>query len=102
MRVDKISEVYRQGVTQRLLDKYKPSKKFKIIDGKSLQNNETKAAWISMYNKKNSRNGFIHLYNPLAEGLGGYDIHYINAYKKNKFIQKTNEAIEWDAAWLQS
>ena len=44
MKVDKSSEEYRQGVTQRLLDKYKPSKKFKIIDGESLQNNETKAA----------------------------------------------------------
>ncbi|WP_187152614.1 hypothetical protein [Prochlorococcus marinus] len=36
----------------------------------------------------NSRNGFIHLYNPKKEGLGSYDVHYINAYKninnKNK------------------
>ena len=51
-----------------------------------------------MNNKKQSRNGFIHLYNPKVEGLGGYDIHYINAYKKNKFIQKPNESIERDAA----
>ena len=29
------------------------------------------------------KNGFIHLYNPKKEGLGSYDIHYINAYKKN-------------------
>ena len=43
-KVDKHSEGYRQGVTQRLLDKYKPSKKFKIIEGKSLQDNEPKAA----------------------------------------------------------
>ena len=51
-----------------------------------------------MNNKKKSRNGFIHLYNPQAEGLGGYDIHYINAYKKNKIMQKRNESIERDAA----
>lgn len=40
----------------------------------------------------NSRNGFIHLYNPKKEGLGSYDVHYINAYKKNKNKkQKLNE-----------
>jgi hypothetical protein len=32
----------------------------------------------------NSRYGFIHLYNPKKEGLGSYDVHYINAYKKDK------------------
>ena len=26
----------------------------------------------------------IHLYNPKKEGLGSYDVHYINAYKKDK------------------
>ncbi len=31
-----------------------------------------------------SRNRFIHLYNPKKEGLGSYDVHYINAYKKDK------------------
>ena len=36
-----------------------------------------------------SRNGFIHLYNPKKEGLGSYDVHYINAYKKDK-NQKSN------------
>ena len=51
-----------------------------------------------MKNKNKSRNGLIHLYNPKVEGLGGYDINYINAYKKNKHIQKTNETIERDAA----
>ena len=34
----------------------------------------------------NTRNQFIHLYNPSEEGLGSYDVHYINAYKKNKKI----------------
>ena len=34
-------------------------------------------------NSKN-RNGYIHLYNPKQEGLGSYDVHYINAYKKDK------------------
>ena len=36
----------------------------------------------------NSRNGFIHLYNPKEEGLGPYDLHYINAYKKDKNLKK--------------
>ena len=31
-----------------------------------------------------SRNGFIHLYNPKEEGLGNYDINYINANKSSK------------------
>ena len=31
-----------------------------------------------------SRNGFIHLYNPRMEGLGSYDMNYINAYKNDK------------------
>ena len=37
-----------------------------------------------MKNQQSSRNGAIHLYNPKKEGLSGYDINYINAYKKNK------------------
>ena len=38
---------------------------------------------------KNSkyRKGFIHLYNPKKEGLGSYDVHYINAYKKNRRLK---------------
>tara|TARA_Y100001933_G_C18638871_1_gene413670 strand:+ start:274 stop:435 length:162 start_codon:yes stop_codon:yes gene_type:complete len=35
----------------------------------------------------NTRNGSIHLYNPNKEGLGSYDVHYINAYRKNKIIK---------------
>ena len=35
-----------------------------------------------------SRNGYIHLYNPKKEGLGSYDVHYINAYKKDKSIKR--------------
>ena len=30
----------------------------------------------------------IHLYNPKKEGLGTYDINYINAYKRYKKLQK--------------
>ena len=41
-----------------------------------------------MNNKSKSRNGLIHLYNPKKEGLGSYDVHYINASKK---IEKTKE-----------
>ncbi len=44
MKIDKILDGYSQGVTQRLLDKYKHSKKFAIIDGKDLQDNEPQAA----------------------------------------------------------
>ena len=40
-----------------------------------------------MNNYLNSRNGSIHLYNPKKEGLGPYDVHYINAYKKNKSLK---------------
>ena len=35
-----------------------------------------------MKSKENERNGYIHLYNPKEEGLGNYDINYINANKK--------------------
>ena len=34
-----------------------------------------------------SRKGLIHLYNPKEEGLGSYDYHYINAYKKEKRLK---------------
>ena len=49
-----------------------------------------------MKNNLNSRNGYIHLYNPKEEGMGSYDVHYINAYKKHKVIinklnKKNNE-----------
>tara|TARA_B100001250_G_C19209013_1_gene532816 strand:+ start:238 stop:399 length:162 start_codon:yes stop_codon:yes gene_type:complete len=40
-----------------------------------------------MNKKSGSRNGFIHLYNPKKEGLGSYDVHYINAYKKDKRLK---------------
>ena len=38
------SKSYCQGVTQRLLDKYKPSKKFEVIHAKNLKDKEPKAA----------------------------------------------------------
>ena len=41
-----------------------------------------------------SRNRFIHLYNPKKEGLGSYDINYVNAYKKKKNLK--NEIINTD------
>ena len=37
-----------------------------------------------MNKNNNSRNRFIQLYDPKKEGLGSYDVHYINAYKKIK------------------
>ena len=43
-----------------------------------------KREWLEIMNKiSKSRNGLLHLYNPKKEGLGSYDIHYINAYKKD-------------------
>ena len=39
------------------------------------------------------RNGLIHLYNPKKEGLGSYDIHYINAYLKVKALKKELDKI---------
>tara|TARA_B100000700_G_C14424405_1_gene569617 strand:+ start:365 stop:526 length:162 start_codon:yes stop_codon:yes gene_type:complete len=41
-----------------------------------------------MNKKLNKRNGLIHLYNPKKEGIGLYDVHYINAYKKNVLKNK--------------
>ena len=41
-----------------------------------------------MKKNSNAKNGFIHLYNPKKEGLGTYDFHYINAYKKNKKLKE--------------
>tara|TARA_Y100001968_G_C19348956_1_gene713580 strand:+ start:541 stop:711 length:171 start_codon:yes stop_codon:yes gene_type:complete len=48
----------------------------------------------------NSRNGFIHLYDPQKEGLGSYDVHYINAYRKNidRRIQQRSTNKERSAA----
>ncbi len=49
-----------------------------------------KREWLEIMNKKSkSRNGFIHLYNPKKEGLGSYDVHYINAYKKDQSIKNS-------------
>ena len=41
-----------------------------------------------MNKNSKSRNGFIHLYNPKKEGLGSYDVNYMNAYKKDKILKK--------------
>ena len=47
--------------------------------------------WLKIMKKNTSyRSGFIHLYNPKKEGLGSYDVHYINA-SKNKNIIKNNQ-----------
>ena len=51
-----------------------------------------------MYKNLNSRKELIHLYNPKKEGLGGYDIHYINARRKyrrdnSKTKQEHNQRI---------
>ncbi len=40
-----------------------------------------------MNKNSKSRNGSIHLYNPKEEGLGSYDVHYINGYKKDKSLK---------------
>ena len=47
-----------------------------------------KREWLKIMNKiSKSRNGLFHLYNPKKEGLGSYDVHYINAYKKDKRLK---------------
>jgi len=40
---------------------------------------------------RNSRIKSLHLYNPKEEGMGSYDVNYINAYKKKKKPKKCNE-----------
>ena len=40
-----------------------------------------------MNKNSKARDGFLHLYNPKEEGLGAYDIHYINAYKKGNRLK---------------
>ena len=54
-----------------------------------------------MNNNSYSRNGFVHLYNPKKEGLGLYDVHYINAYKKNRRLKIKSKKIdnEKEVAW---
>ena len=37
-----------------------------------------------MNKNQNSRIGYTKLYNQKKEGIGSYDINYINAYKKSK------------------
>tara|TARA_B100000965_G_C19559972_1_gene744047 strand:- start:673 stop:840 length:168 start_codon:yes stop_codon:yes gene_type:complete len=37
---------------------------------------------MKIYIKKHSRNASLNLYNPKKEGVGLYDINYINACKK--------------------
>ena len=44
-----------------------------------------------MNNNSKSRNKFTHLYNPSKEGLGSYDLNYINAYRKGKKYSNQNK-----------
>ena len=55
-----------------------------------------------MNKNSKSRNGFIHLYNPKEEGIGSYDVHYINAYKKNKKSKNNRNKRDKEryAAWF--
>ena len=57
-----------------------------------------------MNKNSNSRDRFIHLYNPKKEGIGAYDVHYINAYKKNKDsdTEENKKINERYAAWFHS
>ena len=55
-----------------------------------------------MNKNSKSRNGLVHLYNPKKEGLGSYDVHYINAYKNDKKLKnELNEKGRY-AAWFHS
>ena len=47
---------------------------------------------MNMNNKNKSRSGYIHLYNPKEEGLGRYDIHYINACRKSENLKALKKA----------
>ena len=38
----------------------------------------------NMHKESKKRIGTYHLYNPENEGLGSYDVNYINAYKRVK------------------
>ena len=55
-----------------------------------------------MNKNSKSRNGFIHLYNPKKEGLGSYDVHYINAYKKENNHKNNSQESDREryAAWF--
>ena len=44
-----------------------------------------------MKNQTKRRKGYLHLYNPQKEGLGSYDVHYINAYIKNNKKKNSRE-----------
>ena len=57
-----------------------------------------------MNNNSKSRSGFIHLYNPKKEGLGSYDVHYINAYRKDKITKNilNKKLKERFIAWIHS
>tara|TARA_Y100001968_G_scaffold71785_1_gene63053 strand:- start:9834 stop:10001 length:168 start_codon:yes stop_codon:yes gene_type:complete len=37
---------------------------------------------------RNSRIKSVHLYNPKKEGVGSYDVNYINAYNKKTKLKK--------------
>tara|TARA_Y100001968_G_scaffold333060_1_gene393894 strand:+ start:1103 stop:1261 length:159 start_codon:yes stop_codon:yes gene_type:complete len=41
-----------------------------------------------MNTNSSHRSRFIHLYNPKKEGMGSYDLNYINAYKNNNNTNK--------------
>ncbi len=83
-------KLLKDGITKALLEKYTPSKRLKKIENSITKNNNLRVAQRNMNNKQNSRNAFIHLYNPRKEGIGSYDVHYINAYKK-KHRLKSNQ-----------
>ena len=45
-----------------------------------------------MRNNKKNQTNFKHLYNPKEEGLGRYDIHYINAFRKRENLKAFKKA----------
>ena len=47
-----------------------------------------------MIKSTDSRKRSIHLYNPKQEGLGAYDVHYINAYKNEKKVRYKQKLIK--------
>ena len=55
----------------------------------------TRIEWHEIMSKNsNPRDRFIHLYNPKKEGLGSYDVHYINAFNKDNNLKIQAKAKE--------
>ena len=88
-----------EEIVKFLLEKFNSKRKSKLSDPKYSKKSEYSRIRQMESNYK-TRDMQTHLYNPKKEGLGAYDIHYINAYKKEKIIkdkQKINSSERYAA-----